>query len=121
MRWTDQMPVQVERVVHGRMDGKELLRRTSALEALHLAFLSSGLLMRVLRHSGPLRRARLAEPGAAALSLHRAHLRRCRILGTEDGEYNRRHGMLEDRDRQPFRSAPLRRPPRREECRLCRI
>ncbi len=61
------------------------------------------------QHSGPRRRARLAEPSAAALSLYRADLRRRRIPGTENGEDNCRYRMLEDRDRQALRSSPLRR------------
>jgi hypothetical protein len=43
------MPLNIERVVDGRMDRNEALSRFGRFEALHLSFSSSIRLMRVLR------------------------------------------------------------------------
>jgi hypothetical protein len=44
-----QMALSIENVVDGGMGGEKELGRSLALEALHLAFSSSGRLMRILR------------------------------------------------------------------------
>jgi hypothetical protein len=43
------MPLHVERVVNGRVDGNKALSRFDWFEALHLSFTSSKRLMRILR------------------------------------------------------------------------
>ena len=52
----------------------------------------------------------LVARGAPAVSVRRAHLRRRRISGAENGRSRGRSRMLEDRDRQALRSPSLRRP-----------
>ena len=46
---------------------------------------------------------------AAQLPLRRAHHRRCRLSGAEDGSRRRPHRLLGASDRAPLRPAPLRR------------
>jgi hypothetical protein len=68
----------------------------------------------VERERSPRRRAgsRWCPPGAADgapfVSLHRAHLRRCRLPGAEDGEGRGRYRLLDPADRQAQRGPSLR-------------
>ncbi len=49
-----------------------------------------------------------AADGASSVSLHRVHLRGCRISGAEDGEGHCRYRVLDIADRQAQRCPPLR-------------
>ena len=54
--------------------------------------------------------ARSRSTHAPPLPLHRAHLRRCRLSGSQSGHSHRQDRHLEARDRQTQRAASLRRP-----------
>src|SRR5215207_5836666 len=60
---------------------------------------------------GPGRRGGAAAGGAAELSIHRAHHRRRRLSGTQNGGCRRPHRAMGTADRPPLRPAPLRRAP----------
>ncbi len=61
------------------------------------------------RRAGSRWRPPSAADGASSVSLHRMHLRGCRISGAEDGEGHCRHRVLDIADRQAPRCPPLRR------------
>jgi hypothetical protein len=88
----DQMPLHVERVVNGRVEGNK------ALEALHFSFASSKRLMRILR----------AIVGAQSLLMQtrEANFAKCRSVGSQFvGDDYRRNEALTSKEipQQPHR------------------
>ena len=81
------MPLHVERVVNGRVDGNKALSRFDWFEALHLSFTSSNRLMRVF----------CAVVGAQSLLVRtrEANFAKCRSVGSQFiSDNNRRNEAL---------------------------
>jgi hypothetical protein len=85
------MPLHIERIVNGRMDGSKALSRFGGFEALHFSFTSSKRLMRILR----------AIVGAQSLLMQtrEANFAKCRSVGSQFvGDDNRRNEALTSKE-----------------------